>query len=119
MHADLTLYQKESVRKNAGTDLPGTGTAGEKSFYPLFFHRVFWRVSPHFDHEKEALLLLVIETELLDAPVKWEDLEGCGRTYPHIYGPIKAEAIRQVLPYLRKEDGTWKKNPELAEIADR
>ena len=57
--------------------------------------------------------------DLLDAPVKWEDLEGCGRTYPHIYGPIKADAVRQVLPYLRKEDGTWQKNPELAETADR
>ena len=56
---------------------------------------------------------------LVDATVKWEDLEGCGRTYPHIYGPIKSEAIVAVLPYLRAEDGSWIKNPELSGIENK
>ncbi|EGG83289.1 hypothetical protein HMPREF9477_01050 [Lachnospiraceae bacterium 2_1_46FAA] len=79
----------------------------------------FWRVSPHFDNEKEKLVLLVIDTDNLDVPVKWEDLEGCGREYPHIYGLVKMEAIKNVLPYLKKEDGTWIKNEELKHIADK
>ena len=57
--------------------------------------------------------------DLLDAPVIWEDLEGCGRTYPHIYGPMKSEAIVAVLPYLRAEDGSWIKNPELSGIENK
>lgn len=76
----------------------------------------FWRVSPHFDHAPQERVLLVIETDLLDVPVKWEDLEGCGRAYPHIYGLIRPEAIRQVLPYCKAPDGSWIKNAELAHI---
>ena len=79
----------------------------------------FWRVAPNFDHESEELVLLLIDTELLDAPVKWEDLDGYGRTYPHIYGLIKAEAIKQVLPYQKRSDGSWIKNDELAHISDQ
>lgn len=79
----------------------------------------FWRVSPHFDNEKEKLVLLVIDTDNLDVSVKWEDLEKYGREYPHIYGLIKKEAIKNVLSYLKREDGTWIKNEELKHIADK
>lgn len=79
----------------------------------------FWRVSPHFDNVDEELVLLLIDTELLDAPVKWEDLENCGREYPHIYGLIKQSAIKQVLPYLKNEDNSWKKNEELKHISNK
>lgn len=81
--------------------------------------KYFWRVSPHFDNEQENLVLLVIETEELDVTVKWEDLEGCGRTYPHIYGLIGAEAIKAVLPYLKAEDGSWVKNVELQYVENQ
>lgn len=81
--------------------------------------KYFWRVSPHFDNEQENLVLLVIETEELDVPVKWEDLEGCGRTYPHVYGLIKAEAIKNILPYLKAEDGSWVKNVELQYVENQ
>lgn len=115
----LHCIKKDLYEKMQGRTWLGQELLEKNPFIHCSSIEYFWRVSPHFDYEKEALLLLVIETEFLDAPVKWEDLEGCGRTYPHIYGPIKAEAVRQVLPYLRKEDGTWQKNPELAETADR
>ena len=45
----------------------------------------FWRVAPNFAKDSEERLLLCIDTDRLDAPVRWEDLEGCGREYPHIY----------------------------------
>lgn len=79
----------------------------------------FWRVSPNFTNETEEMVLLVIETECLDVPVKWEDLEKCGRKYPHIYGLIKAEAIQQVLPYQKAKDGSWLKNQELMKVPNQ
>ena len=79
----------------------------------------FWRVAPNFRDDVEELLLLCIDTDRLQAPVRWEDADGCGRSYPHVYGPINRDAITAVLPYLRDPDRNWRKNPELSAIPDR
>ena len=78
----------------------------QNPFYSLFRFKVFLAgISSFLTMSRKILVLLVIETEELDVPVKWEDLEGCGRTYPHVYGLIKAEAIRNILPYLKQRMG--------------
>lgn len=79
----------------------------------------FWRVAPNFAHDSEERLLLCIDTDRLDAPVRWEDLEGCGREYPHIYGLVNREAVTAVLPYRRDAEGNWIKNPELSSTPNR
>lgn len=115
----LHCIEKEGWEKMKGKKYPGKDLLEKNPFIHCSSIEFFWRVSPHFDKDKKERVLLVIETDLLDAPVKWEDLEGCGRTYPHIYGPMKSEAIVAVLPYLRAEDGSWIKNPELSGIENK
>jgi uncharacterized protein (DUF952 family) len=51
------------------------------------------------------LVLLTIEPPLLDAPVVWEDLEGEGEEYPHVYGSIPRGAVIAVRPYRPGADG--------------
>lgn len=47
----------------------------------------------------EPLVLLVIETELLDVPVVEEvPAPGMTETFPHIYGPLDPAAVRQTRP---------------------
>ena len=46
----------------------------------------------------EPLLLLVIETDLLDVPVVEEEIPGTGETFPHLYGPLPPAAVVQVVP---------------------
>jgi glutathione S-transferase len=42
----------------------------------------------------EPLVLLEIDTDLLDVPVVEEPpAPGADETYPHIYGPLKPEAV--------------------------
>ena len=108
------LYEEMKNEKYFGASL-----LGANKFIHCSSIEYFWRVSPHFDHETEELVLLLVETELLNVPVIWEDLEGCGREYPHIYGVIKQEAIRSVLPYYKNPDGTWIKNQELCCFPNR
>ena len=79
----------------------------------------FWRVAPNFKAEKEKLLLLCIDEEKLTAEVRYEDGDGVGRAYPHIYGLVNNDAVSVVLPFLRDENGDWLKNPELKDIPDR
>lgn len=76
----------------------------------------FWRVALNFKNVTEKLILLCIDTDKQDVPVVWEDLENCGRTYPHIYGLIRQEAIVNVLPYYKDAEGTWIKNKELEHV---
>jgi uncharacterized protein (DUF952 family) len=53
------------------------------------------------------LVLLTIEPPLLDAPVVWEDLEGEGEDYPHVYGPIPRSAVIAARPYRPGADGSF------------
>lgn len=46
----------------------------------------------------EPLVLLVVDTDLLTSPVVDEEVPGSGETFPHVYGPIDAAAVVQVIP---------------------
>ena len=47
----------------------------------------------------EPLVLLVIDTERLSSPVVEESpAEGVAETFPHVYGPINADAVVEVRP---------------------
>lgn len=51
-----------------------------------------------------GLVLLVIDTDKLQAPVQWErsvpppGVEGAA-TFPHVYGPIEAQAVTACLDF--------------------
>ena len=65
------------------------------------------------------MVLLCIDEDKLNAEVRYEDSDNCGRAYTHIYGLVNNDAVMKVLPFLRNEDGTWMKNPEFADIPDK
>ncbi|MGN0741753.1 MAG: DUF952 domain-containing protein [Candidatus Fimadaptatus sp.] len=79
----------------------------------------FWRVAPNFRDVGEDMVLVCIDEARLKAEVRYEDTDGCGREYPHVYGLINNDAVVGVLPFLRDRDGTYVKNPELCGIQDR
>lgn len=79
----------------------------------------FWRVAPNFVDVEDELVLICIDEEKLNAEVKYEDGDNCGREYPHVYGLINNSAVINVLPFLKNEDGTYKKNPEFAHIEEK
>ena len=56
-------------------------------------------------------LALYIDSELVEAPVKYEDSE---RVFPHIYGPLNRDAIIAVRPIARTADGRFLLPPRLS-----
>ncbi|GII97517.1 DUF952 domain-containing protein [Sinosporangium siamense] len=52
----------------------------------------------------EPLVLLEVDTGLLGCPVRYEP-PGAAETFPHIYGPIPARAVRSAVPYTPPEEG--------------
>jgi uncharacterized protein (DUF952 family) len=46
----------------------------------------------------EPLLLLEIDTDLLDVPLVEEEVPGTGETFPHLYGPLSTAAVLRAVP---------------------
>jgi uncharacterized protein (DUF952 family) len=51
------------------------------------------------------LLLLVIDEAKVTSPIKYEQAKD-GLFYPHIYGPLNTDAIREV-KRMEKREGRW------------
>ena len=73
-----------------------TSTAGKTLAEEGFIHasqaaqvagvaNMFYRDSP------DDLVVLVIDTGLVRAPVRYEDVPGADAPFPHIYGPLNTE----------------------------
>ena len=62
-----------------------------------------WRATPTSKYNDE-LVILCIDTNKLEAEVRWEDGIIAG-TIPMFIGLINLNAVTAVLPYLRDQDG--------------
>ena len=58
----------------------------------------------YYNDDEREFVVFVIDREQLSSPVTYEDPE---RIYPHIYGPLNADAIVAMLPAPRRSDGTF------------
>jgi uncharacterized protein (DUF952 family) len=55
--------------------------------------------------DADDLVVLVIDSERVSAPVEYEAAEPGGEKYPHIYGPVPTGAVREVVPVGRDDNG--------------
>jgi uncharacterized protein (DUF952 family) len=53
------------------------------------------------------LVVLVIDTGLLRAEVRYEDVPGAELPFPHIYGPLNVDAVLAATPFAPGPDGTF------------
>ena len=65
------------------------------------------RVANHIFAGRRDLVLLSIDPSQLSALVVWEDSEGSGEDFPHIYGAIEVAAVVAVEPFACGPDGTF------------
>ncbi len=55
----------------------------------------------------DLLLLLVIDTDRVDAEIRWEEVPGSDAPYPHIYGPLNAGAVVEARRFEPGPDGEF------------
>ena len=60
------------------------------------------------------LVLLCINTELVEPEVRYENLEGGDKLFPHVYGPLNLDAVTEVLDFEPRSDGTFELPEALA-----
>lgn len=63
---------------------------------------------------KTGLLLLSIDSDKVQAEIKYE--EAAGELFPHIYGPLNVGAVVQVVEFVAGEDGKFELPDGLKEI---
>lgn len=56
---------------------------------------------------RAGLLLLAIDTDRLDADIRYENLEGGEQLFPHIYGGLSVGAVVQVSEFSPGEEGSF------------
>ena len=64
------------------------------------------RSANRFYADAAELLVLTIDTTPLTSPLR-EELGSNGQLFPHIYGPINRDAVTEVVPMARVNDGRW------------
>ncbi|MEM9790926.1 MAG: DUF952 domain-containing protein [Planctomycetota bacterium] len=57
---------------------------------------------------RRDLVLLVVDTDRLTAELKYEDTEGAGQDFPHLYGPLPCDAVVDVLAFPPGVDGVFR-----------
>jgi uncharacterized protein (DUF952 family) len=50
-------------------------------------------------------LILAVDLGQVHADVRWETADG--HLFPHIYGPIEQRAVQRIVPFPRRQDGTY------------
>jgi uncharacterized protein (DUF952 family) len=62
-------------------------------------------VANYIFHDAEDMVVLEIDSRLVDAEIRWEEV---GREkYPHIYGALNLDAVQAVKSLQRDQDGIF------------
>lgn len=80
-----------SAQKKDQYPIPGAGPFIHASEH----HQIPGTLEKHFKGQKD-LLMLTIDPLKVKAEIKYEDLEGSGQLFPHIYGALNFEAVEKI-----------------------
>jgi len=70
---------------------------------------------------RKDMVLLLLDTERLDAPVRWEPgvpQDPDSMLFPHLYGPVPTAAVTDVVDYLPDASGMFTAPPDLNEVVE-
>ena len=90
---DQTEYRAESLDRE-GFIHTSTATQVEGS------------ANRHFAAEP-AIVVLKLDPTQINPAVKWEESSHGPDPFPHIYGPLNLDAVSDVLPWHKGEDGRY------------
>lgn len=93
-------------------------TLAEEGFIHCSTRQQVTAVANRFYSGRQDLVLLSIDTEEMNVPVKWENLEGGEDLFPHIYGPLDLKAVTQVLDFRTDSNGLFGLPEELLNPGD-
>jgi riboflavin kinase / FMN adenylyltransferase len=96
-HVAVAAEWEAALEAGAYTTSTVGRTLAEEGFIHCSHEDQWQRVRRDFYADvTDPLVLLVIETDRLTAPVREDDVPGSDRPFPHVYGPINPEAVVEI-----------------------
>jgi uncharacterized protein (DUF952 family) len=71
-------------------------------------------VANTFYRDRSDLVLLEIDTHLVNFPIKYESAEGSDERFPHLYGPLMKDAVVHVYAFTPDNGGEFRLPEELS-----
>lgn len=115
----LHCMKKSEWEKKKDKECWGQESIDANGFIHCSTIEYFWRVAPNFYNTAEEFVLVCIDEDKLKSEVKYEEWDNTGRCYPHIYGLVNNDAVVNVLPFLKGENGEYVKNKEFSHINNK
>ena len=82
-------------------------TLAEQGFIHCSLRHQVRGVAERYYADADDLVLLVIDSDRVAAPIRYEAPADGAEEYPHIYGPLPAPAVTAVEPVGRDENGRF------------
>jgi uncharacterized protein (DUF952 family) len=76
-----------------------------EGFIHFSFPEQLARVANANFHGQEGLVVLVVDPDLLEMPLKLEVPEPGAPQFPHLYGPLNVSAVLDVVPFREGPEG--------------
>lgn len=70
-------------------------------------------VAEHFYKGQNGLVLLLVDTERVRSPLRYEPSDG--DHFPHLYGPLNMDAVLQIIEFNPNDDGSFSMPDRLAD----
>lgn len=80
-------------------------TLAEQGFIHCSLRHQVRGVAERYYANADDLVLLVIDSDRVASPIRYEAPPDGLEAYPHIYGPLPADAVSAVVPVARDQDG--------------
>jgi uncharacterized protein (DUF952 family) len=64
-------------------------------------------VANTFFHGRSDVVLLMIDVDRIDGPIRYESSTGGSELFPHIYSPLPRESVVAVEPVALRADGSF------------
>jgi uncharacterized protein (DUF952 family) len=84
-----------------------TGSLASEGFIHCSAPRQVIAVANARFRDRRDLVLLQIAVSRLEAPLRYENLEGGDELFPHIYGPLNLGAVVTAVEFLPRGDGSF------------
>lgn len=118
----MPKYQKEIIlhittsgewRHAMGVGIYQAASLSSEGFIHCSRREQVVRVANTFFRGQAGLVLLCIDRDRVIAQIRDENLEGGEEHFPHIYGPLNLEAVRQVINFVPGPEGLFELPVEL------
>jgi uncharacterized protein (DUF952 family) len=106
-HIAATADWERAVREGQYTMSTRGLTLAEQGFIHASTAGQVALVANAFYQGAPDLLLLVIDTDLVGPPIRYEHVPGQDLPYPHIYGPLNVTAVVEARPFGPGPDGQF------------